>query len=156
MDLFGFNLDLMEYWHWLALAAVFFVVELLTMSFFCLWLGMAAVFVAAVAFIMPDLGWEILFSLWAGMAVVDVMIWRWIKKRRLVSVHSEEPLLNKRGEQYVGRILTLEEPIVNGFGKVKADDSIWRVEFERDLPAGTKVRVTGLSGTVFLVEPVEP
>jgi membrane protein implicated in regulation of membrane protease activity len=153
--MFGLDLNAMEYWHWFAFAGVFFVLELLTMSFFFLWLGVAAVFVGLVALAVPGLGWEILFALWAGVAVVDVMIWRWIKKHRpSTAVESEEPLLNKRGEQYIGRVLTLEEPVVNGFGKVKADDTIWRVECAQDLPAGAKVRVQDLRGTVLVVDPV--
>lgn len=151
--MFGLDLNAMEYWHWFALAGVFFVLEVLTMSFFFLWLGMAAIFVGAVALVLPDLGWEILFLLWAGMAVIDVLAWRWYKSRNPVpAVASDEPFLNKRGEQYIGRIFVLEEPIVNGFGKVKADDTIWRVECEQDIQAGEKVRVKALSGTVLVVE----
>lgn len=153
MDFFVLDLNAMEYWHWFALAGVFFVLEVLTMSFFFLWLGVAAILVGVVAFSMPGLGWEILFSLWAGVAVIDVMLWRWIKKRNPVTnIESEEPLLNKRGEQYIGRVFVLEEPIVNGFGKVKADDTIWRVECEQDMQAGSRVRVRSLSGTVLVVE----
>ncbi|MCG8379509.1 MAG: NfeD family protein, partial [Proteobacteria bacterium] len=58
---------------------------------------------------------------------------------------------NRRGEQYVGRIFTLEEPIVNGVGKVKVDDSTWKV-MGVDMPAGTKVRVLSVDGTILNVE----
>jgi hypothetical protein len=40
-------------------------------------------------------------------------------------VESDQPKLNRRGEQYVGRTFTLEEPIVNGHGKIRVDDSTW-------------------------------
>ena len=60
-------------------------------------------------------------------------------------------MLNRRGEQYVGRRLTLDEPIVNGRGQVKVDNSTWRVE-GADLPAGTPVIVTGVRGTILNVE----
>ncbi len=34
--------------------------------------------------------------------------------------------LNRRGEQLLGRNATLSEPIVNGRGQLKIDDTVWR------------------------------
>jgi membrane protein implicated in regulation of membrane protease activity len=62
--------------------------------------------------------------------------------------------LNQRGQQYTGRIFTLDQPIVNGVGKVEVDDSSWRVKGP-DLPAGTHVQVVGVDGVVFVVESAE-
>jgi len=56
-----------------------------------------------------------------------------------------------RGEQYVNRTFTLEEPVVNGQGKIKVDDSTWKIE-GADCESGTKVRVTGVDGVVLKVE----
>jgi membrane protein implicated in regulation of membrane protease activity len=63
-------------------------------------------------------------------------------------------LLNRRGQQYTGRIFTLDHPIVNGVGKIDVDDSTWRVKGP-DLEAGTRVRVVGVDGVVFVVESAE-
>ena len=48
-------------------------------------------------------------------------------------------------------VFTLEEAIVNGVGKIKVDDSTWRVKGS-DMPAGMKVRVMSVEGTIFNVE----
>ncbi len=64
---------------------------------------------------------------------------------------SDHPNLNRRGEQYVTRVFTLKEAIVNGQGKIQVDDSTWRIEGD-DLPAGAKVRVVGVEGTRLKVE----
>jgi len=64
---------------------------------------------------------------------------------------SDEPLLNRRGEQYVGRVITLQEPIVDGQGKVKVDDSTWKIEGE-DCAVGTKVKIVSVNNVVFKVE----
>ncbi|MFT5397200.1 MAG: hypothetical protein ACI85N_002418, partial [Gammaproteobacteria bacterium] len=64
---------------------------------------------------------------------------------------NDQPNLNRRGEQYVGRSFTLEEAIVNGVGKIKVDDSTWKVKGS-DMPVGMKVRVMSVDGTVFNVE----
>ena len=96
--------------------------------------------------------WEIQFTLWALISAVGAVGWRIYKKENPNPIKSDEPLLNRRGEQYVGRVVTLEEPIENGFGKVKVDDSIWKVEASEDFPAGTKIKVTAVEGTVLQVE----
>jgi membrane protein implicated in regulation of membrane protease activity len=59
--------------------------------------------------------------------------------------------LNRRGNQYIGRIFSLSEPIINGVGKVTVDDSTWKVKGP-DLPAGTHIKVLGVEGVVFEVE----
>jgi len=67
---------------------------------------------------------------------------------------SDHPLLNKRGSQYIGRVFSLYKPIENGEGKIKVDDSIWKVHGE-DCDIKTRVKVTAIRGTVFDVEKVE-
>jgi membrane protein implicated in regulation of membrane protease activity len=47
-------------------------------------------------------------------------------------------------------MFTLEEPIVNGRGKIHVDDSTWRVEGE-DCPKGARVRVTDAEGVILKV-----
>jgi membrane protein implicated in regulation of membrane protease activity len=59
--------------------------------------------------------------------------------------------LNRRAEQYVGRVFTLSEPIVNGTGKIRVDDSSWKVS-GADCDANTKVKVISVDGTVLKVE----
>ena len=73
-------------------------------------------------------------------------------KRR--PIQTEDTGLNRRGEQYVGRVFTLSEPIENGTGKLIIDDTMWKVSGS-DLPAGTKVRVTGVQGAILEVVAAE-
>jgi membrane protein implicated in regulation of membrane protease activity len=49
------------------------------------------------------------------------------------------------------RQFVLHEAIHEGRGKVKAGDSLWLVSGP-DLPAGTRVRVTGQDGVILKVE----
>ena len=69
-------------------------------------------------------------------------------------ITSDHPLLNKRGVQYLGRVFSLYEPIKNGQGKIKVDDSIWKVHGE-DCDINTQVKVIAVRGTVFEVEKVD-
>lgn len=64
--------------------------------------------------------------------------------------HSDEPGLNQRAAQSIGRVYVLEEAIVAGRGKVRIGDTLWSVE-GRETPAGTPVKVTAVNGTVLRV-----
>jgi membrane protein implicated in regulation of membrane protease activity len=66
------------------------------------------------------------------------------------AVPSDAPNLNMRGAQYVGRLVTVEEPIRGGRGKVRVGDTVWQAE-GADAPAGARVKVTGIRGTVLVV-----
>jgi len=48
-------------------------------------------------------------------------------------------------------VFTLEEPIVNRHGKIRVDDSTWKIEGD-DCRPGTNVRVVGVDGVVLKVE----
>lgn len=67
---------------------------------------------------------------------------------------SDHPFLNKRSAKFVGDTYTLDEPIVNGKGRMKVGESWWRVEGP-DLPAQTRVKVIAASGVVLKVEPLD-
>ena len=62
------------------------------------------------------------------------------------------PFLNRRSEALVGRVCTLEKPIVDGEGVVRVDDTVWRVTGP-DMPAGTHVRIVGADGASLSVGP---
>ena len=95
------------------------------------------------------LEWQGQFLIFAVLSVASIVGWRIYLKRH--PTETEQPTLNRRGEQYVGRTFTLGEPVVNGTGKISVDDSTWKVEGD-DMPAGTQIRVTGVEGTVFRIE----
>ncbi|MCB1651104.1 MAG: NfeD family protein [Alphaproteobacteria bacterium] len=152
MELFGFNLENLVFWHWWIVAGVFFLFEVLSLSFFFLWLGLAAVIVGLLILMLPAILWPLQFTLWAGLSVITAVLWRVYKKKNPDMHASDEPALNKRGQQYIGRTFTLTEPVVNGFGKVKVDDSIWKIEAAADIEAGQKVKVNAIEGTILKVE----
>ena len=143
-------LEQAEFWHWWIAAIVFLVIETFAPGAIFLWMGVAAGIVGLILLIFGGLGWEPQFLIFAVFTVVSAVGWRAYLRRH--PTESDRPALNRRGEQYVGRTFTLEEAIVNGQGKIHVDDSTWKIEGD-DLPAGTRIRVTGVDGTVLKVEP---
>ena len=145
-------LDDILFWHWGILAGMLLILELTSPVFFFLWLGFSAAAVGFLLLVFPNIPVEAQLVLFGILSVVAVLAWR--KFREVHPPLSDQPLLNQRGQQYTGRTFTLDQPIVNGVGKVQVDDSTWRVKGP-ELPAGTDVRVVGVDGVVFVVERAE-
>ena len=149
MDILSW-LDGTQFWHWWILAAIFAGIEILAPGVFFIWLGAAAALTGLIALVIPGLGWELEALIFAVLAVVTVVYWR---NRIKKGAGADDPAarLNRRGDQMIGRTAVLSEPIQNGRGKARIDDTVWRVE-GADLPAGTPIKVTGVDGAILKVE----
>ena len=66
---------------------------------------------------------------------------------------TDEPELNRRGQQLVGRVVVLAEPMRHGRGIVRVGDSVWQAQGP-DMEAGAKARVVRVDGTLLVVEAV--
>jgi inner membrane protein len=136
-------------WAWVILGVVLIGVEVVAPGSFFVWLGVAALLVGAIdgAF---DLPWQGAMLAFAGLSVASVLLGRTIAGRRDEG-SADRPTLNRRAHALVGRVFTLDAPILEGSGRVRVDDSSWRVSGP-DAPAGTSVRVVGVEGTTLMVE----
>ena len=138
-----------EAWYWWVAAAIFVAIEVFAPGIVFLWFGIGAAAVGIVLFVVPELGLPFQLLIFAGVSLGSLAV-----GRRFVFRHptpTDSPSLNRRGEQYVGHVLTLTEAIVNGRGRTRVGDGTWKVAGP-DLKAGTKVRVTGVEGTALQVE----
>lgn len=139
----------LAYWHWWILGIVLLMLEVFAPGAVFLWFAAGAFIVGTLLLVIPDMGWEIQFLLFAVLSIASVIAWRVYKTRN--PEDTGYPTLNRRGEQLIGRIITLEQPIEDRLGKVRIDDSTWKVTGP-DLPIGAKVRVESVEGTVLVVE----
>src|SRR5450432_2933411 len=136
-------------WDWFIAGGVLLVMEVLAPGVFMLWLGLAALLVGAIS-LFVEWPWQAQFVAFAGFSVAAIPLWRRLAFR--VEAKTAQPFLNRRSEAFVGRIFTLEKPIVDGFGTIGIDDTVWRVAGP-DAPAGSKVKVTRVDGAALHVEP---
>jgi membrane protein implicated in regulation of membrane protease activity len=140
----------LHFWHWLALAVVLGILDVLIgANFFFVWCGIAAAVVGALLFYMPNIGWEMQFLIFGIGSMCSFFVWRKFATHGKDAVNKGR--LNQRAAQYIGRTFTLQEPIVNGRGKVRVDDTIWRVEGE-DLPSGEQIKIVDVDGVVLKIE----
>jgi len=148
-------MDEMNHWHWWSLAVLFMVLEVFTPGTYFLFIGISAAAIGGVVLILPGLDWEYQVFGFAVLAVTAIVAARnYLRVRPLTS---DRPTLNRRGAQYVGRTFTLEEPMVNGQGKIRVDDSTWKIRSASapNLAAGVRVTVTGWEGIELTVEPAQ-
>ncbi|MGY3113222.1 membrane protein implicated in regulation of membrane protease activity [Pantoea eucalypti] len=138
------------HWFWLTLGGLLLAAEMLGTSGYLLWSGLAAVIVGLIEWFMP-VSWTAQGSLFAAMTLVCVFLWyRWMRHRE---AHQKPNALNQRGSQMIGLQLTLDTALHNCTGHVRIGDSSWRVEADRDLPAGTAVVVVGVEGITLRIQP---
>ena len=137
-------------WNWFILGFILLAVEVMVPGFFFLWIGVSALIIGFSTLLIAW-PWQIQLL---GFAVLSVASAYFAKKMLGYADDDEtdDPHLNKRGSRLAGRTFTLEEAIEHGTGRIKVDDSIWRVTGP-DAPAGTTVRVTGVDGATLTVEP---
>ena len=135
-------------WNWLILGFILMALEVLAPGIFLFWLGLAALLVGLISFA-AAISWQIQLVMFAIFAAAAVPVWRRLAKPKPDA--SASPFLNKRSDALVGRICTLDRPIIDGEGIVRIDDTVWRVSGP-DTPAGTKVKIVKADGARLTVD----
>jgi hypothetical protein len=135
-------------WFWWVVAGVLLILELLAPGVFLIWLAIAAA-VTGLADLALGMGWEAELLVFAAAAVVSVLIGRAVMKGRK-GAGADHPHLNRRQQGYVGRSYMLQNPIVDGRGKLTIEDTVWEIKGP-DLPAGARVTVTATDGPLLIV-----
>jgi len=141
-----------NHWHWWTFAVLLLICELLLPAAYFLGLSIAAGLIGLWLFFSPGMDWDWQLFSFAITSLVTVTLWRrYSKAREPVSDH---PTLNRRSAQYIGRVVTVDHPVVNGVAQVKLDGTLWRLRCG-DLQVGGRVRITGVDGADLLGEPVD-
>jgi len=139
-------LESLAFWHWLVLGVGLAIIEVFAPGAFFLWLGISAGVVGVLLWLIPGTPWELQVLLFAIISIASVVLAR--RYLKAYPLETDLPNLNQRGHQYVGRVFTLEEPVINGQGKIQVDDSTWKITCD-DCEVGTKVVINGVDGVVL-------
>ena len=133
---------------WAALALLLFAAEALAPGAFMLWLGFAAVAVFLAVLVLPGIPLLAQAAAFVVLSFVSIQVYRrWFRRRE---ERSDQPLLNRRAQALVGRVVPLEQGIVNGRGRVQIADAYWDVSGP-ELPAGAAVRIVAAHGMTLEV-----
>jgi inner membrane protein len=135
-------------WNWLIFGIILMALELVAPGVFLFWLGLAALLVGLLSFVVHP-SWQLQILMFAAFAAAAVPLWRCVARGHH-GVSKSNPFLNKRADALVGRVFTLEKPIIDGSGTVRIDDTVWRVAGP-DAPAGSRVRMVQADGASLTV-----
>ena len=139
-------------WNWVVLGFILLLLELVFPGVFFVWFGLGALLTALVSLLFYNLPWiafwevEVVFFL--IFSVIMVLIGRNFFRR---DRETDEPLLNRRTDQIIGKTVVLDEPVRDGKGRIRFDDTIWRIKGP-DLPEGTEGKVVAFENGVFTIE----
>ena len=88
------------------------------------------------------------FALFAA-TVFGLYFWREhrIQQQDLQSANAP----HRVGERYIGQVLTLNDGISEGEGRARLGNRRWSLRGP-DVPAGSRVRVTGVDGSILNVD----
>lgn len=141
-------------WSWFVLAMILLAAEVFLPGVYLLWIGVAAALVGAASLQLWSMGfwtWHVQGIVFFVLALACAFV-----GSKIVRTHdtaSDEPLLNQRVQQLIGRTATLSEPISNGRGRIRLGDTLWMVQGP-DMPTGAQVRVSGVDGSELVVVPL--
>ncbi|MCB1519252.1 MAG: NfeD family protein [Hyphomicrobiaceae bacterium] len=138
-------------WNWFIIAVVLFLLETIIPGVHFLWFSLAAVVVGVLA-VATGIAWHWQLTIFALVAIGVIFAVRHYAHPAISK--SDEPDLNVRGAQYIGRFFIVSNEIVQGRGKIRVGDTIWNAEGE-DAPVGARVKVVGVDGTALVVERAE-
>ena len=139
------------FWHWWVAAAVLAILEMVMPGTMLLWFAIAAGVVGLAVMIVPAIPWQVQLIAFGLLAVGAIYAWKRYQAKHPQIADSPTPTLNKRADQYVGRTVVVTEPIVNGQGKAKVDDTVWRVTGP-DAAVGDRVKIVGADGAFLKVD----
>ncbi|NQY42762.1 MAG: NfeD family protein [Legionellales bacterium] len=137
------------YMHWITLGVALLAIEISLGIGFLLWLSMGALIVGLINIVLPNLSYFtqcIMFSVWS---IVSGILW-W-KYQRGSFTETASPNLNNKMQRLIGEIGVVDVAIINGIGKIKIGDTLWKATGE-DLPVGTKIQVISKKGKLLVVK----
>jgi hypothetical protein len=134
-------------WTWMIVGVALLALEIAAPGAFFLWFGLAAIAVGVLSLFVA-VPWQAQLLIFVVLATLVVLI-----GRRYFSRAGDDQVstgLNQRGQRLVGTIVVLSEPIVDGKGRVRIDDTTWRV-IGPNMVSGTRVRVVHADGALLTV-----
>lgn len=136
---------------WLGLALLLGVAELLLPGVFLIFVAVAAAITGVATQALPDLPLAAQlasFAVWSGVTVLVGRRWY-----RDYPIASSDPLLNDRAARLIGEIVTVEQAIDGGSGRVRVADGVWPARGP-DAAVGAQMRVVEVESGVLKVEPL--
>ena len=139
-------------WHWASLGIVLLVLEILGTAGFLIGTAIAAFLMSAIIAMAPDLDWKWQLAIFSTASIIFSIIY--LKRFANFNENTDQPNLNNRAAQHIGKRYTLKDAIINGQGKIQVGDTFWKITCDDDLAAATQIEVTAIDGMTLIVQAV--
>lgn len=139
-------------WHWWALGAVLIGLEMISTTQYLLWPGAGALLVGVLRFVDPTMDGRLCVFLFAVFSVAATIAWKRSPWGRMD--HAVHPTLNRRSDQYVGRLVKAASNFSGGRGAVFVEDTRWNAQvIDGSAPVqGDMLVVEAAEGTLLKVK----
>ncbi len=133
--------------NWILLAAICFVGEMITTSFFLLWFGVGA----AVAAVLTYFGFAPKIQLIAFVVVSGVLV---VASRQIAKRITKEPPKKAVSDRLIGKKgIVIGEISPEASGVVRMQDDTWLAISDQKIEEGEYVVVEGIEGVKLVVKP---
>lgn len=138
---------------WLILGFGLLIAELVVPGIFIMWWGFAAIIVAGIVAIGPELGVGLQTIVFALLAMIFSLIW-WKFQHKKDQQEDQGNTLNARDHAMMGQKGVIVELLEGGIARGKFGDTTWRVE-GAELAIHQKVEVIRVEGITLYVKVLE-
>ena len=136
-------------WHWLVLGFILLIAEIAMPGVFLLWWGLAAIVVAGIMKLFPDLPLSSLAVIYAIIAMILSVIW-WRYQHGKDQADQSNRALNQRNHAMIGSRGKVLEIAENGIGRGAFGDTTWRIK-GHGLSVNDIIEVTCVDGITLNV-----
>ena len=142
-----------EPWHWLVLAMLLMVAEIVIPSFTIFWFGLGGLIVSALLWIFPDLGLNVQLLIWAISSIVFTALW-FLLIGPLIKDKTKAGMAKEAIAGEVGQVI--KRPSGQNRGVVRfttplLGDDEWEFICQDAVELGDRVAVVELSGNTLVV-----
>lgn len=144
-------MNIEPHWLWIGVGLVLAALEMVVPGVYLIWLALAAIATGVLVLASePSVPLQIV-SFVSLSLIFAYSARRWVRDK---PIESSDPLMNNRAGRLLGQTATVTQAITHGEGRVRIADGEWLASGP-DCPAGTRVRIVGVSGAVLAVEALE-
>lgn len=133
---------------WIFIAVVFFILELITTTFFLVWFGVGSI----VAAILNYLGFDI-YVQFAGFIIVSIILI--LSTRKFAATITPEPTKKTTAERLIGMQGEVIKKLPNNTFIVTVAGEEWTSRTNDSINVGDAVKVIGIDSIKLIIEKID-
>ncbi|MDZ4141161.1 MAG: NfeD family protein [Methylotenera sp.] len=140
-------------WVWGVIGLVLLALEMVTVTFYVMWFGVAAIILAVLTWLMPGMSVAVQLFLFAILSIGSLFVWRTYYKK----TSSDSRVGQAQGEE-IGRVgIIIESVSVAKNGRIQFTQGVmgsreWAAVANEAIEAGTQAEVIAVEGNSLRVK----